>query len=271
MSIGQYNPFANLTAGGGLTATQLQGLTLSSAGSGYPTFTVNNGTTTHANLKKYEICESTLDIMALSCAAHRAFNVSKIHYKITDRQTYDAVKEEDVKLANEIKDYYSKKVMLWKLKGNKMSSFREDMNTLIHSDGLIFKEQMIGVAYWLPVFYQYDLKLDDIKQEVDQDQKFDKMDKEGTPRSLTLDEELTPLVRLDRRTKRSKQVEYWFKSSTPHNAAVVLQVQEKNPLQGVWDYIFDKKESMKVEAKFTRERLDGFEHYSVTNLKMLKG
>lgn len=221
---------------------------------------------THSLLKKYEVYESVEPILALSSAAHRIFRDNKIHYKLTDRDLFGKVTPEDKVMADQIKDYYSKKVMMWKLKGNgQLSPFRDDMNKLIHSDGLTFKESMIGIAYWLPVFYQYDIDMDLIKMNINTNQNFEQMNKDGKPGVLKLTETLTPIKRLDRKTKRSKLHEYWFKSGDSHNAGVVIHLEEKNQLQHLWDKLFNLKEPMKIEGFYSRRRRDDFEFYSITN------
>ena len=220
---------------------------------------------THINLKKFEMYESTEDVVALACTVHRLYEEKQIYYKITDRDTFNKLEQQDRDKAKEIKDYYSKKVMMLKLKGTgHLSPFRTDMNTLIHSDGLLFKESMIGVAYWLPKFYAYDLEMDEIKRQVDHNHKFEEMDKQGTVSVRKLTANLTPLKRLRRTTKRSKSYEYWMKDDTL-NAGVVLHLEDKNQLQHLWDYMFDTEKVLKINGSYARRKRDGFEYFSVTN------
>lgn len=220
---------------------------------------------THAFLKKYEMYESTEDVIALACAADRIFNANKIYYKITDRDLYQKIEQQDRDKAKEIKDYYSKKVMMLKLKGSgQLSSFRTDMNTLIHSDGLLFKENMIGVAYWLPKFYAYDLDMDLVKSQVTHNHNFDEMSKKGIVSVRKLTANLTPLKRLYRVTKRSKTYEYWMKDDVL-DAGVVLHLEDKNQLQHLWDYMFDNEKVLKIDGNYTRRHRDGFEYFSVSN------
>ena len=216
-------------------------------------------------IKKYEMIESAESILTLSVAAHRLLKDTSIYYKITDREVFNKIISEDRALAETIKDYYSKKIMMWKLQGNnKLSSFREDMNKLIHSDMLTFKENMIGIAYWLPHFYQYDIDLDVIKSELTVSQDFQSMDKLGKPGTLKISENLIPVARLQRRTKRNKHFEYWMKDEK-HNAGVVIELEDKNQLQHLWDSIFNQKQPLKIDGWYTRRQRDGFEYYSIKN------
>jgi hypothetical protein len=217
----------------------------------------------HELLKKYEVYESSENILALSVTAHRLFREFKTYNKITDRDIYSKVTPEDRVVADQIKDYYSKKVMMWKLKGNnQLSSFRNEMNTLIHSNMLTFKENVIGIAYWLPYFYEYDTAIDSVKSELTLNQDFEKLNQMGKPGKLKLTEELIPLKRLERKSKRSKSFEYWFKD-TKYNAGVVIHLEEKNQLQHLWDTLFYKNEPMKIEGWFTRRHRDDFQYYAV--------
>lgn len=223
------------------------------------------------SVKKYEVVETTEDIVALAVAAHREFKEHSIHYKLLDSALFDKVTNKDRDHARTIKDYYSKKVMMMKLKAEKqLSPFREDMNKLIHTDGMTFKESMIGVAYWLPEFYDYDLKLDLIKTNFDTNQEFDKLNKKGTPGTLRLAADLHPVECIQRRTKRTKNHEYWFKDSKL-NAGVVIKVEDKNQLKNVWDYVFNGEKTVTIAGQYTRQTLDNFEYFSVTNWELQKG
>ena len=66
------------------------------------------------------------------------------------------------------------------------------------------------------------------------------------------------------KNKRSKKIQYWFKDNE-HNAGVLIELLEKNPLQHVWDKIFDKKEPMTIKGTYIRRNRDEFEYYNVTN------
>lgn len=258
-----YNPAQGISMNSSLSGTN-NWANLTSAG----TMFSFEDRTTHELLRKYEIYESTESILALSVAAHRLMRETHIYHKITDRELFNKVTHEDRTMAEQIKEYYSKKVMMWKLKGTgKLSPFRDDMNKLIHSDMLTFKENMIGIAYWLPEFYQYDVDMDLVKAVVTKDQSFEKLDKAGKPGTLKVTETLIPIKRVMRKTKRTKKFEYWFKD-TQYNAGVVINLEEKNQLQHLWDTMFNKNEPITIEGQFTRRHLDDFEYYSVGHWKL---
>jgi len=220
------------------------------------------------NIKKYEVVETTEDIVALSTTAHRISTEHKIYHKLTDHELFERVTQPDREYALKVKDYYSKKIMMWKLKGtSKLSPFREDMNKLVHSDGKTFKESMIGIAYWLPKFYEYDTEMDLIKTQLNTNQGFEKLDKEGKPKVLKLSCELTPISKTYRISKRSKKTEYWFKDSNL-DAGVVVTIEDKNQLQHLWDYMYDNEKSLKIKGSYVRRKLDDFEYFNVTNWEL---
>jgi hypothetical protein len=280
---GFFQQTGKITMPNSLSSISLQPLTINSsnvsswsqynatASQGYSASFDFNSLMNNSHLKKYEMYESTEDVMALAVTANRMMRNDKIHYKLTDSELYRKVEQSDRDKAQEIRDYYSKKVMMLKLKGNgKMSSFREDLNKLVHSDGLIYKESMIGVAYWLPTFYEYDLDLDTIKSGLDTNQNFEALDKRNVPNVKKLTVDLSPIKRIKRVSKRSKFFEYWMKDSDL-NAGVVLILEEKNQLQHLWDYIFERESTIKIKGNYVRKHRDGFEYYSINNWELDRG
>jgi hypothetical protein len=259
--------------GSGLNSAQLSPLTISSLGSSANSSInwSNLNVVLNPSVKKYEVVETTEDIVALSVAAHRVYNNSKIHHKLLERELFEKVTNDDREHAKVIKDYYSKRVMMLKLKSErKLSPFREDMNKLIHTDGTTFKESMIGVAYWLPEFYKYDTQMDDIKSQVTTNQNFDQLNKSGKPNSLNLSVELIPLKCVQRKTKRSKNFEYWFKD-TKVDAAVSIQLEDKNQLKHLWDHLFNTEKVLQIKGNVFRRSLDNFEYFSINSWEIDRG
>ena len=257
--------FKNVTL---TTSGSSQAVNWSNLNSPVFSFQENN---THELLKKYEVYESVESIITLACTAKRMLDEKKISMRLTDRDVYKHVQQEDRIMADAIKDYYSKKVMMWKLKGNgTLSRYREDMNKLIHGDGLTFRENQIGIAYWLPEFYEYDINMDSVKQQLTQNQDFLELDKKGHARVLKLNDKLTPIKAVNKRTKRVKNTEQWLKDNK-YNAGVVITVENNNQLKPIWDKIFNTEKVLKIEGQFCRRHLDDFEYYSVTNWNLLEG
>jgi hypothetical protein len=151
-----------------------------------------------------------------------------------------------------------------------MSPFREDLNKLVHSDGTVFKETMMGMAYYLPIFHQYDTDLDSIKAQLKTDQNFEEMNKSHKPYTLKLSTELHPIKSIHRKTKNVDQVQYWFKDSKL-DAGVMISVDRKNQLKHLWDHIFTSESQMTIKGTFTRRRLDEFDHFILSDWDIVRG
>jgi hypothetical protein len=224
-------------------------------------------------VKKYEVFESPEDVLALSVTWKRLRDEDRnIAGKLLDSELFAHVKQEDRDKANVIRDYYSKKVMMWKLKGDgKLTSYRNDMNNFVHSNGLVVKENMFGLIYYLPIFYEYDLQLDNVRTLVNPNQEFKKLDKENKPRALVgLTETLIPLSKILKKNSKNTTTEYWFKD-TRMDAAVLIKVPKGNSLEHLWEYMFDNSTELKIKGRYIRRSFDDFEYYSVDNWELDRG
>lgn len=222
----------------------------------------------HHSIKKFEMYETPVDVLQLSCALQRMRENKEYGHKILDRRVVESVNNIDQSKAASIRDYYSKKIMFGKLNEKLyMSSFREDMNKFIHSDGLHFKESDIGMICYLPTFYDYDIQVDEVKAEVVINQQFREMDKNGSPRMLGVTANLTPLKKIIRKNRNTERIQYWLKDDKL-NSAVLIQLMKDNPLLHIWDHYFTTQPMLKVEGTFGRTHHDDFEYFSTTNWKL---
>ena len=228
----------------------------------------------HPDVKKYEVYESPEDLLALSVAWKRlrdAGGIMPVINNLIDKDLYSHVTNDDRQLANTIRDFYSKKIMMWKLKNiSEFSHYRKDLNSFVHSNGLTFNENMLGLAYHLPAFYDYDIVLDSVKSEVNPHQEFKKLDTQMKPKVLTLSTNLIPLKKLEKKRKKIHNIQYWFKDDTI-NAAVCITVEKNNTLLHVWDQIFDNQKVLKIKGRYVRRTLDDFEYFSVDRWELDKG
>jgi len=226
----------------------------------------------HPSVKKYEVYETPTDILALSVAWKRLRDIGRTGIgKLLQDELFQEVTNNDEEKAKEIRDYYSKKIMVHKLKNDiEYSSFKKDLNHFVHTSGTLVKEQMLGLAYYLPIFHEYDTNLDQVRSSVDPNQNFKKLDKQGQVKVMTLEASLTPLQTIVKKTKRNTTIEYWCKDDKL-NAGVVIKVQPDNPLKHLWDDIFNTSKVLKIKGAYCRRNLDNFEYFSVTHWQLLKG
>ena len=233
--------------------------------SGYSAQTVNLanfGFQFGDDVQKYEVYEISKDLLALSVCWARYRKTRDTPgpqptiTKLLDSELFRLVTEEDIAHANVIRDYYSKKIMVWKLKNEGFTAFREDLNTFIHSEGKTFKESMLPLAYRLPEFYEYDIEFEKMAFEYNREVK-----RNNDPNVVTV-KQLKFIKKLSVNTKRQKRKEYWF--SDRHNNLVLLNVESSNPLLSLMDMTVDKNDITITGAirKFNR---DGLEYLKIDN------
>ena len=219
----------------------------------------------NSNVKKYEVYEISQDLLALSvCWARlrkeRKENAGLQLYvpiaKLLDSELFRQVNEDDVVQANNIRDYYSKKIMVWKLKNITFTNFRNDLNTFIHSDGKTFKENMLPLAYRLPEFYEYDVEFE--KMSFDYNKEIKQL---STP-----NKELKFVKKLFINNKRLKRNEYWFSDS--HNNLVNINVEVSNPLISLLDVTLSKGD-ITLDGPYSKRNRDGVEYLRVDKIKFV--
>lgn len=212
-------------------------------------------------VKKYQVLEINEDLLGLSVTWHRLREQNKqgLPYvgveNLTDKNLFDSITDQDRELASNIRDYYSKKIMMWKLKGQHLTKFREDMNTFIHSDGKIFKEDMFPLVYRLPEFYFYDIGFDKLANE------HNKIIKDSSPvfQTKTLNLHKTFLV-----GKRfCKRKEYWFTDNNDN--LVTLSCTHDNPLLSLLD--LTSKSPLTITARFNVRDRDNVQYMCADKYK----
>lgn len=211
----------------------------------------------HPEVKKYEVFESPEDLIVLSATWQRirAEKTPNSVSKLLDNELFKYIEQQDRERATTIRDYYSKKIMMWNLKNIKLSNFRQDLNKLIHSDGCTFKENTQGLAYRLPYFYDYDIEMDDIRMTVDYKTAL------KLPRVFKTIK-FEPLKKLNPNGKGLGMYEYWLKG-TDTNCPFSLKIDKQNPLLHIWDHLFSNQKVLILEANCRPTSRDDFEYFSI--------
>jgi len=218
------------------------------------------------NVKKYEVYETSQDLLALSVCWSRyrkvkdEHNIRPVITRLLDSDLFRLVSEDDITQANAIRDYYSKKIMVWKLKNIKLTQFREDLNTFVHSDGKTFKENMMPLAYRLPEFYEYDIEFEKMSFEYNKEVKL-----QESPH-VTEKKYLTFIKSLSVNTKRLKKTEYWF--SDTHNNLVQMNIETYNPLNTLLEKVI-KSGSIELAGRYGTRKRDGNEFLRVEKYKFV--
>lgn len=227
----------------------------------------------HPHVKKYEVYETPTDVLALSVAWKRLRDNGHSGIgKLLQDELFSKVADADIEMAKKIRDYYSKKIMMSTLRNDNpnMTAYRKDLNTFVHGDGRMVRENMLGLAYYLPIFYEYDVNIDEVRCAVDANQNFKKLDKENKPKLLKLSVELQPLKMIVRKTKRITTNQYWLKD-LKLNAGVLISIQLSNPLEHIWNDMFLNTKVLQVNGSFCRRTIDNFEYFSVDKWHLAKG
>lgn len=220
------------------------------------------GITTSDHVKKYEVLEINEDLLALSTAWKRLRDVASNGgsytpiSKLLDKELFNHVTNEDRDYANTIRDYYSKKVMMWKLKEIRLSAFREDMNSFIHTNGKMFKDNMIPLAFRLPEFYEYDIGFDQLISE------HNKIIKDNT-KSQTKTLSLQKTFKVGK--KYSKRKEYWFTDEDDN--LVTFSLMHDNPLISLLDN--QCKNSITLSGLFNIRNRDNNQYFLVEKYSFL--
>jgi hypothetical protein len=214
--------------------------------------------------KKYEVFETTEDILALSVTWHRLrplishgisniINPSDRPTKLTDSILFKELIQEDRDKANVIRDYYSKKIMMLTLKGQKFSNFRKDLNTFIHGNNKIVKEEMMPLIYRLPEFYEYDISTDEMFRSLDT--RFeDSRIASGTIKTVS------PVNKFVVKRKSGKINEYWLRDE--QNRPCRIEIDSSNQLMHLWEYFFEKN-SLSLDCISKFEERDNIAFYKI--------
>ena len=220
-------------------------------------------------VKRYEVIEATEDILALSVAWKRLRDIKKesiqnntlgLSINVTtllDDHLFKKIEESDRIRANEIRDYFSKKIMLWTLKNIKLSAYRQDLNKFIHGDSKKITEELLPLIYRLPEFYEYDIQFDQFKREVNVEiTNFGKID---SVKKITT---LKPITSFYKSNKRVKHFEYWLKDSNDN--AHLITIEPKNPLKHIWDKMFTDGQ-LRIEATCYPKKYDELQYFQLLN------
>lgn len=222
-------------------------------------------------VKTYQIIEAVEDLLALS-VTHKRLMIENISVlaksfsfkNILDPIVFQNLTEADREIANTIRKYYSQQILMWALKGIKLTAFREDLKTYLNGEGNKFVENTIPLVTKLPYFYDYDIKLDEIKREFTTDTEgFNTVATNNPSKHSYI---LTPIKSLFRKTKKAKCIEYWLKDN--YNRAYKIEIDHNNPLQHLWDKTFNQ-DKLEISGYTKLKRLDDLNYFHVFGWEVL--
>ena len=218
--------------------------------------------------KKYEVFETTEDVLALSVTWQRLrplishgigimISPSDRPTKLTDAILFKEMIQEDRDKAERIRDYYSKKLMVITLREQRISKFRKDLSTFVHGDSKIVKEEMMPLIYRLPEFYDYDIAFDEMVRELNTRFEF--------PENTTAwsgTKFLKPIKKFVVKLRTSRFSEYWLKDED--NKACKIEIPIENKLNHLWEHFFEQ-ESVPLQGYFKHMERDGINYFHLKN------
>jgi len=214
------------------------------------------------NVKKYEVIETTEDLLALSCTWYRIRNskdtLRPMITSLVSEDLFRQVTPEDRVHADEVREYYSKKFMVMALKEERLTQFRQDLKEYINGDPKKFTEKTIPMVYRLPEFHAHDIEFDVIKREFDKEiPQFNQQSRRTSDKPVRL----TPVKSFKKNSKlRGKFVEYWLKD--PKNRAYRFGLNASNPLLGLWDNQFNSGD-MHLTINYQVARRDDLQFFNI--------
>ena len=220
--------------------------------------------TDDSHVKKYQVYEIEEDLLALSTTWQRLRNERKTnpnmpHPSITrliDKDLFRYVTDSDRERASTIRDYYSKKIMVWRLKNERFTAYRNDMNEFIHSDGNKFREEMCPLVYRLPEFYDYDSAFEAITREHNI--------KVKQPLTHFSGKKTLSLVKTFNVGKKySKRKEYWF--SDENNDLISMSIEQNNVLIPLLDLYVEQ--TFTLNAVYSKKIRDEKEYLVANKFK----
>jgi hypothetical protein len=220
----------------------------------------------NSNVKKYEVIETTEDVLALSATWHRlrsliSHNISNIinpgnrPSSLTDEILFKEMIQEDRERADVIRDYFSKKIMMITLRGQNLSGFRKELNSFIHGDCKVFKEELLPLIYRLPEFYDNDIQHDEMFRDFNKQFDADLKQWRGT-------KTLKPVRKFFISLKTKKFLEYWLKDDD--NRGYRIEIPFENKLNHLWEHFFEQ-ESIPILGNYMHREHDGINYYQLKN------
>lgn len=228
--------------------------------------TWDSNSSTNGNVKKYEVFETSEDILALSVTWHRLRLLGNRIINtirpttLTDNILFTEINQEDRNRADIIRDYYSKKLIVMTLRGQRISKFRKDLNTFIHGDCKIVKEEMMPLIFRLPEFYDYDIQLQEMFRDLNK--QFEDTEDQAYGAAYGGKKILKPMKKFVVKLRTNKFSEYWLKDDD--NKAYKIEIPIENKLNHLWEHFFEQ-ESIPLQGHFRHMERDGINYFHLKN------
>ncbi len=192
------------------------------------------------------------DALARSC-----LNYVANHHGGNNRVYAGEITEYDLNKAKEIREYYSKKLMVLTLRGKKLTKFRQDLQSYI-ANGYTnaYPEKYCGLIYRLPEFYEYDQQLDELRVESN-----------NTPQDSFIGvKSLTLVKKMQRDILKGKFVDYWFHDADKR--VYKFTSRKENELLPFFDSML-KSGTIRVSCHFVKNITDDLHFCKMRNVRLV--
>ena len=170
------------------------------------------------------------------------------------------LEDEDRQRAEEIADHFGKQIVLAQLRGT-VTDFQRAMGSFLASDRLILEDRQQGMIHRLPEYYENDVKMLKIRDTYFADHQYITIC-EDESRFYPTTRTLIPIDTVERNTRNSKVVQYWFKDSATGNPTM-LTVDTGNQLKYMWDRVFNtQRDGIDITAAFLNHEHGIFKNYT---------
>lgn len=101
------------------------------------------------------------NLLTLSVCLQRLTNIGQgsIH-SLHSESLVEQITDEDRIRAEQIRSFYQKKLLHVALQGRTLTKYRDDLQKFLYNNTNKYTDSVVGMAYKLPYFYDYDVEMD---------------------------------------------------------------------------------------------------------------
>ncbi len=187
------------------------------------------------------------DLLTLSVCLKRAKELDNtIWWRIQDPKLLKLVNQDDRLMADSIREYYKKKILIETLKTSHLSDFRKNLLSIINNTKNSYTPKEIGMFVSLSYFYEEDVLLDSFKENLDLNSV-----KRVTPNLLQHNFNLRLVGTTKRFINKKLQKRFWF--ANEENQPCLIMLENNNTLLNFFQSYITKVDHINLKANAMRE------------------
>jgi len=198
------------------------------------------------------------DILTLSCCLQRTAQGkepgARFNRSLSNPDLPQLVTDLDRMKSENIRRYYSEKLIMLTLQGRELTKYRKDLQKFLHGNFKNVPDSLVGIVYRLPYFYDYDRQVDDIFES-----SYFKNNRLPDMREVK-ERDLTFLKKIENQRRNVDNVEYWFQDSQLNK--VMFSVKADNPLLELLDRYINAG-NVGIVGKYNVRKKDLNEYFTI--------